>query len=125
MALFWTERERDCVTLAPHLSPGARVWDMSAGARGTGPARARAQKCFRTSPPPPAPVDSLGDFHPLPQLCSSQTLQAPRAEPTLSLVARRGCSTGSAAEPRISPTTLPKSSANIDAGPLARRRGVP
>lgn len=104
------------------LGPGNGAWVQARVARaplGPGP------NSFRTSPPPPARIDSPGDFHSLPQLCSSQMLRAPRGEPTVSLVARRWCGFGSAAEAGIYTTTPPKSSGNIEAGHLAGRRGVP
>lgn len=90
VALFWTESEPDCVTPAP-FSPGARRCSVGAGARGADPAWFRAKPYVGTSPPPLARVDSPGDFHPLSQLCPSQTLQAPRAEPTVPRVERHRC----------------------------------
>lgn len=123
VALFWKEWERDCVAPAPHLSPGAQEWGG-----GANPAWSPAQQIVGTSPPPPAPVDSPGDFHTLPRHCPSQRLQAPRAEPT---VPPRGATAAlywpcgrSWDHP---PTPAPKSSGNTESKPLGEgmKRGVP
>lgn len=126
--MFWKERECECVTPASLLSPGAQGRGGGAVTRGADPVWSRAQQSVGTSPPPPARVDSPGDFHALPRLCPSQMLQAPRVGPT---VPPRGATAvwywrcGCCCYHYPPKTPAPNSSGNTGAKPLAGRRGVP
>lgn len=115
VALFWKEWERDCVAPAPHLSPGAQGWGDGANARGADPAWSRAQQIVGTSPPPPARVDSPGDFHTLPDSAlvrdngrHALSPRSPRVGATAVRYLPCGCSWGHPSSPRLSPPGIPR-----------------